>query len=200
MEEKTSKKKNTGLISGIEIGGINIAQGLERFGKASLLIDILRSYAKNTLPLLDQIRQCTKETLRDYGIIVHGLKSSSYGISAESVGKKAEALENAAAADDLDFILKNNAGLIDETERLIAEIQKALLNIDNAAQRPLKKIPDKEVLAKLLKACIDYDMDGIDRCMSELQEFTYKSGQDLVVWLIDHVEQMDIERIIEKLS
>jgi len=109
------------------INGMDIAKGLERFGgDEEIYLSILRSYAVNTPPLLDLIKNAGEDGLTAYAINVHGIKGSSRGISADKAGDLAESLEMAAKAGDFDFVIKNNAELLTVTEKLIADINDML--------------------------------------------------------------------------
>ena len=66
--------------------------------------------------------------------------------------------------------------------------------------KPKKDKPDDEVLARLLAACENYDIDEIDAMMTEIENYTYESNADLVVWLRENVNQMNYTQIIEQLK
>ena len=56
------------------------------------------------------------------------------------------------------------------------------------------------MLKKLLTACAEYDMDGVDGIMEELESCEYESGGELVLWLRENVDKMNFTQIKEKLS
>jgi len=110
-----------------EIEGLEKAKALLQFGGSEeTYLIILQSYVSHTPGLLDKIRTCTESELKDYAILVHGIKGTSYGIGADAVGKRAEALENAAKRGDFQYVSAHNAELIDATEQLIARINAVL--------------------------------------------------------------------------
>ncbi len=86
------------MLAGISIDGMNVDKALNRFGgDEAALTGVLRSYANNTPPLIDSLNEyLARGNMKDYAIVVHGVKGSSYGIFADDTAKAAEALEAAA--------------------------------------------------------------------------------------------------------
>jgi signal transduction histidine kinase/CheY-like chemotaxis protein len=183
------------------IGGLDLEECLERFGgDREALLQILRSYAANTPTLLDQVRAPSEKGLPDYTIVIHGIKSSSYGICAKLLGKKAEELEHAAQNGDFAFVKANNELFLPAAEKLLADLSALLNNFQEENRKPKKDEPDAGVLDRLREACAKYDMDGVDTAMAELESFTYESRPELTAWLRERVDMMDFRQILEKLS
>jgi signal transduction histidine kinase/DNA-binding response OmpR family regulator/HPt (histidine-containing phosphotransfer) domain-containing protein len=117
-----------------ELEGLNISNGINRFGgNEEIYIRILKSYVTNMPGMLDKVRNCFEEggplkpeLLQEYTILVHGIKGSSYGISADGIGRRAEELEMAAKRQDLPVVAAKSASLIREAEDLIRKIQNRL--------------------------------------------------------------------------
>jgi CheY-like chemotaxis protein len=182
------------------IPGIDALKGAERFGGLGAYLEILRSYAKNTRPLLETIRGVGRGSLEIFATRVHGLKGASYGICAFGIGAMAENLENAAKAGDYGFVEKNNGEFIETAEKLISNINKTLAEIDDQAPKPRKEMPDKEVLAKLLDACHNYDMDGAEEAMAVIDSYEYGSDNGFVAWLRENVSMANFVQVGDKLS
>jgi len=182
------------------VPGINIKKGLLRFnGDKDAYLDVLRSYAKNTPPLLETAGEFNEDDLTDYTTTVHGIKGSSGGVCAEEVAGMAEALEKAAQAGDYDYIVTHNDSLIQTTRKLISDILNMTAEIDASNLKPKKTAPDIKTLERLRQACADYEMSDVDTALEELEAFDYESGGDLVIWLQENVELMNFDEIIEKL-
>jgi len=183
------------------IPGINIEKGLQRFyGDKSAYVDVLRSYAKNTVPLLEKSKTMSKKDLAEYTTIVHGIKGSSGGICAEETAKIAEALELAGTNGDLNYIAANNKKLVKSAQKLISDIQKMIDELDADNLKPKKEKPDAELLEKLRQACVDYEMSGVDLALDELEAYDYQTDSELVAWLRENAEQMNFDEIISKLE
>ena len=180
---------------------LDFTSGIERFaGSEAIYLGILRSYAINTKPLLEKIRDVSGDTLEDYAITVHGIKGSSRGIFAKTASDMAEALEMAAKDRDSDYIRDNNQQFISVVGELISDIEGMLERIDNESPKPTSDEPDRETLSRLLTACKKYDMDGIDDALAELEKFNYSTGNDLVACLREYADEADFTSISDKLS
>ncbi|MDR0576726.1 MAG: transporter substrate-binding domain-containing protein [Candidatus Accumulibacter sp.] len=181
------------------IQGLDLEQALARFGdNDQALLQALRSYAKHTPALLEQAKGVSVEGLAGYAIVVHGLKGSSYSVGANQIGDEAKELEHAAKAGDFASVMARNASFIASAERLIARLNEALAGLD--ADKPEKDAPDPQALERLRAACECYDMDGVDEALEELEAFHYASGQDLVLWLREQTDKMELRLIGEKLA
>ena len=109
------------------IHGIN----MEVFGKFfNNEIDIytlaLKSFAVHMPESINKIRKVTAESLNDYSIIVHSLKSTSANIGAEEISEKAKKLELMSKAGDLNGVLAENDEFIKDMETLLQNINNWL--------------------------------------------------------------------------
>jgi CheY-like chemotaxis protein len=205
MAEGAEKAKERGealtvaeLIRAVRVKGLDIEKGLERFGgDGKSYLDSLRSYAVHTPPLLAAAR--TLEPAADYATTVHGIKGSSYGISAEFVGQWAEKLEHAAKAGDLALVRAENDGFIAAAEQFIAELDGVLNILDEKRQRPQKAAPDPALLDRIREAAAQYDMGELENIMEELEQCRYESDADLVPWLREQIDKSEFEEITVRL-
>ncbi|MDR1379694.1 MAG: cache domain-containing protein [Synergistaceae bacterium] len=189
-------------IEGLSIEGLNAAAGCLRFGGENAYKEILRSYALYTPELLDKLRQVDEETLPDYVIAVHGLKGSSYGICAEKIGKMAEALELAAKNGDIATVKAKNGDLLREIESLFSDLRFLceMSSEDEIESIERRSAPDASLLMELRQHCAHYDLAGMERILSELERYTYESQGELVEWLRKQVDDLEYERILERLG
>jgi HPt (histidine-containing phosphotransfer) domain-containing protein len=195
---------NERRIADKKVDGLDMNKGLDLFGgdEASYL-QIMRSYTVNTMPLLEKIKTVTRESLADYAIVVHGIKGSSRGISADAVGDKAASLEEAAKEGNFNFVLDNNADFITAVEKLIGDMDTLLTTIELEAaardtEKPVKDKPDSELLARLVAACEEGDIDAVDAAIKELDSYEYQADDGLAAWLRENAEQMHYAEIAEK--
>ncbi|MDR3304743.1 MAG: response regulator [Clostridiales Family XIII bacterium] len=194
--------KAPGPFDGYSVDGVDLPKALARFGgDTEALREVLRSYAVNTPPLLAEmrVRDMPKAGLADYAVRAHGIKGSSRGICAERVGALAEALEHAAKAGELGFVSDNNDAFILSAGKLIEDLLLLLEKSDKAHPKPKRDIPDAALLGKLRASCADYDMDGIDEAMKELERFDYAAQTDLIRWLRARIDEMDFQEIFDRL-
>jgi hypothetical protein len=113
----------------IEIPGLDTNKGLELCdGEMKTYISTLRLYISNIPLALDRMRNVSEETLRNYTISVHGVKSTSEVIGAEEARKTAKELEEMGKAGDLAGILARNGAFIKYVEGLVTGIRSWLEN------------------------------------------------------------------------
>jgi len=196
-----SCKEIESLLYDKEIAGLDISAGVKQFGgDEELFINILRTYTANTRNLLASMGAVTDDKIRSYEITVHGIKGSSLGICATTVGKLAADLENAAKVNDFDYISKHNQPFLNVAWELIANLENLLASFDSGTPKPKKDKPDGMILSKLLAACNAYDMDEVDAAMKEITVYQYESDDGLAEWLRENVDLMNFPEIAERLA
>jgi len=200
-KKNTLKDVKNPIFNGAEIPGLDIAKGLKRFdGNEKVYLDVLRSYTAGVSSLLEKIEVFNEDALSDYIIKVHGIKGVSIDISADKIAKEAKDLEEAGKANDINFIKENHGAFMEYARNFISGIDNALLKLNTNTDKPLKQKPDTKTLLKLVEACNDYDMDGADKAMDELEKYKYESDDDLIIWLRNAIDRMQFEEIAQKLS
>jgi HPt (histidine-containing phosphotransfer) domain-containing protein len=111
----------------INIPGLNVEQGLEVFGgDTEDYMAAVSSFVKNTPEIIDKLRGVTAENLPDYAITVHGLKSISGWICAESIRELAAELEALAKAGDVSGVMARNDAFLNDTGAFIQELRALL--------------------------------------------------------------------------
>jgi CheY-like chemotaxis protein len=186
-----------GPLSGLELAGLDIKKALERFsGDQEALLDVLRSYAGNTPGLLDALSLYLEAgRLDDYTIVVHGIKGSSYGISANVVARAAEKLETASRAGDTAAVRAGHNTFISLAKSLLSALDELAANTGGDSGKPLAPSPEPKLLAELRRACAAYEMDSVDEVMEKLEGFRYEKGGAVIEWLREQVNGMEFELI-----
>jgi len=211
--ETLSRRSSLSILTNRQIAGLDIAKGLERYlGDEKTYITILRSYAASVSSMLNEIESICAEFQTDtqavlpqdkllaYRTKVHGIKGTSLDIFAGQIGKEARDLEEAAKNSDFDFIKNNTSAFLENAGKLVSAIEDVLLNIDAENPKPKKDRPDKNVLLELLAACKKYHINKVDEAMAEIEKYQYEADDGLVDWLKENIDNMDFEKIVEKLS
>ncbi|MCL2122575.1 MAG: ATP-binding protein [Desulfovibrionaceae bacterium] len=184
-----------------DFAGLDINKGMAHFGgDKETYLQILRSYAMNTRPLLESIEHVSEDGLADYAVTVHGIKGSSRGIFADMLGDSAEGLEHAATAGDFKYVDKHNPTFLDAAWKLVHDIEDMFSMMNTENTKPKKDKPDGETLSKILTACKVYDMDGVEAAMAEIDRYQYQADGGLVDWLRENVKLTNFKQITEKLS
>jgi signal transduction histidine kinase/CheY-like chemotaxis protein len=185
----------------INIPGVDSEKGLSLYaGDAGIYIPLLRSYITNTPVTLEKLKNVTAENLPGYVIAVHGLKGTSAGIGAEDIREQALQLENLSRAGDLEGVLARNDKLIADTQVIVANVKQWLDKNVIQEKKPRQKTPDKNLLIKLRKNCENYDMDGIEEVMNQLESYEYEEDADLVKWIREEVDISKMGEIIKRLK
>ena len=185
----------------IKIEGLDFKKGLERFeGDSSLYIKVLRSYVSSIKSILTIVQSAWSGNIEEYQRAVHSIKGTSLDIAAEAVGNKAAELEEAAKIKNIDFIKSENEVFYNNVCTLIENIEAMLEAEDAKNVKQKKDTIDKDILRKLLSHCNDYDMDGVDEVMSEIEKHQYGSDNELSSWLRKNVDVVNFEAIAEKLQ
>ncbi|GHU41255.1 hypothetical protein FACS1894190_09140 [Spirochaetia bacterium] len=188
------------INSTIDIDGFDWNEGLQRFGNQEDYLEILKSYVETTPDLLNNIQAVSSETLPNYAITVHGIKSTCKSIGAFAAGKKAEELEYAAKERRLDFVLKENPAFLKMTYKLISELTDIINNYSSNQEKPKKESPDAGTINSLFNACTNYDMQNIDAYIEELEKYDYKYGADLILELRKHLNMSNFEAVTERIK
>ena len=184
-----------------DITGVDIREALEQFNRdEEILLQVFRTYADTTVPLLEKMKDVDRDKLSDYATIVHGIKGSSRGICAEELGAVAEKLEKAAKSDDFEYVLDNNPVFIDATMKLIASINEMLEAISAVEAKPKKERPELKTLIELKKACENFNIEALDECITELDKYEYENEGELISWLKENAGFSNFTEIAEKLE
>jgi signal transduction histidine kinase/CheY-like chemotaxis protein len=190
-------------IEDLQIDGLSIASGISRFGEKGLYLDVLRSFVTNMPELIDKARLVDERSLREYAIMVHGIRGACAGIFAYPAGYAAQELEIAAKMGDINAVRAQNGPFIQTIEKLIADIsdmfEKASFQ-HSAGEREHKTEPDGVLLEKMLECCGRYDMAGMDEALSEIERYEYESGNDLVEWLRKKLDNLEYDQISVRLG
>ena len=194
-----------GFFNGIFIEGIDLTQGLERYSSESAYLEVIRSYQIHTPALVEKIRAFNRGesnmSMSDYTVVIHGIKGSSYGISANAVGALAEELERAARAGDRQAVVKNNVELITMIESLLSNIKELVQIVGKGSiEKKLSPFPDPLLLSRLFDAAKGYRASEMEQIIKELESFEYESGGELVEWLRNQMDVLEYNVIKERLE
>jgi len=197
---KKTTKKNF-FTTAIE--GINIRQGIARYESEEIFLRVLESYAAYTPELLKKLKNFTEKTIADYTIAVHGLKSSSFGIFADHIGKQAEELETLAKTGNSAAVFEKNPALIESGEKLVKALNTALKAAKNTTGKlKMHEGIDSNVLAVIQDAAKHFKTQILDEAVKSLIQFNYTNKQDaeLVAWIREQAENLEYEAIQKRLE
>jgi hypothetical protein len=198
------KERLLAILAEMNIDGLDPASGVARFmGNPIMYMKIIKSFVNSMGGHLDRLRgfAASESTLPDYGIEVHGIKGSCYGIDANKEGDQAKALEMAAKAGDYAQVAAGNEPFIQTMEILLEKLRAALEKADDNAGGTVKKqAPDPQILRSMLFASQNFDADAMQTAIKELEKYEYETNGDLVHWLSERVTAFAYDEIREKLE
>lgn len=175
------------ILNDNPIEGVDYAEALNRFGnQAAIYLRIIGIFIESTPDTLEVLAKVRPETMTDYTIRIHGFKGSCYGISALALGDEAKALELASKDLDWDRIEQGNPLVIEHALALVGQLKHLVDMVEQEGAegsgdiRPLLDAPDKAVLETLLEATENFDVDGIEQAIKELDKARYDSDPTLV--------------------
>ncbi|MCR4753932.1 MAG: response regulator [Lachnospiraceae bacterium] len=189
----------------IDIPGLDVHSAMAMIGSPKLYIKILKEYYRNIETNHKQLEEAYEsQNWEDYTIKVHALKSSSRQIGAKDLAGKAEALENAGKAGDIDYIRNNSQEALDEYIALEALLHDHCADEDDAGAKPqIETDTLKTILDKTIAACDELDMDAMESIVEELRRYSYSDEiQADIDSMIESAELMDVftcKEIAEKL-
>ena len=185
----------------IKIPGIDEEKGLSLYGDDyDIYLPVLRSYAVNMPAVIDNLSEVTEQNLPLYAINVHGLKGASGSIGATDVKERAARMEAMAKEGDLSGVVAENEILLDDARKLETNIQSWLTKYDAAGSKPHMQAPDPQLLIDLQKYSEQFDMNGVDTIMDELENNFYNTDNDLILWLREKVDISDFTSISTRLK
>jgi HPt (histidine-containing phosphotransfer) domain-containing protein len=111
----------------IEIPGLDAASGLDLCdGDMNIYLNALRLYVSSIPVSLEKMRGVSQETLADYAITAHSVKSMSEYIGAEEARKNAKQLELAAKNGDWAGVLAQNETFVQYAQGIVSSVQSWL--------------------------------------------------------------------------
>jgi len=196
-----SSEDGSNVNIAMNIPGVDTERGVSLYGgDIKIYLPLLRSYVSSTPRTLEKLETVTKETLPEYVIAVHGLKGTSANIGAEALREAAFNLEKLSRAGDIEGVLSQNNKLVEDAKIIVANIKGWLERYDSLNAKPRLKTPDREILTRLRQCCEAYNMSGIDRAMSELDNFAYEEDADLVAWIKEKIVVSEIDEVAARIA
>jgi len=190
------------IFARTDIEGLDFNTGVERFGgNPKLYVRIIKVFVDNIGPHLDSLAGLTESGLETYGIEVHGVKGSLYGINANKEGDIAMELELDAKAGEYGKVKAGNGPFIEAVYVLIEKLRALLAETEEGETgRQRKTEPDRALLGAMLKASHDFDVENMQGALKELENYDYENGGDLVKWLGEQVTAFGYDKIEERLA
>ena len=197
----------TSAEEAVEYEGLDSAGAIRALGSAALYQKVVEEYFRTGRTKYENIMEAyEQEEWEDYTIKVHALKSSSRQIGAMELGDRAEELEKAGKAMDLDTIHEKNA----DTMQAYADLLESLSGYFGEEETEEKELPLiepeklEEILEWLTDACDNLDMDEMEAVKEQLKQYAYEGElKEAMSALYQAIDAIDIDvcmEIIEQLK
>jgi len=106
---------------------VDVSSGLEICdGNLAIYLNSLRLFATSIPKNLQDMKGVSAETLVDYAVTVHSVKSMSHYIGAEEARKTAKELEALAKGGDLAGVQAQNDAFIQYAQKVVGNVQSWL--------------------------------------------------------------------------
>lgn len=157
------------------------------------------------------VSKATEQSLQQYRIKVHGMKSSANMIGAIVLGGMAKVLENAAKDADIETIEKLHPIFIREWLNYEEKLEECISKKETTSEN-VKGIEDYTVilayLEMLRQALDELDIDEMDRIMELLEEFSYpeemQAGMERLSALVVNMDSdqafVEIEELVKQVK
>ncbi len=167
-------------------------------GSTELLDRIVEEYYRGGGKSLDGLQAAYEsEDWDDLTRRVHTLKSASRQIGAFELGDRAETMEKAGNARDMDYIRAEYDGLIRSYRELLDSLSEYFPDAEEADEASLEEINGdvlKELFAQLSEACENLDMDMMDETGEKLKGYRFPdSKKEKVKALLEAIGNIDVE-------
>ncbi|MCR5725158.1 MAG: response regulator [Treponema sp.] len=157
------------------IEGIDADAALANCGSESLLEDMVTRFRNGIDEKAAELENLfDSEDIRNYGIKVHALKSTSRLIGALELSKEAEFLEHCADEKNWDEIKARHATLLEHFtnfKQKLAPVTEAETAADSAEKPLIPENTFKALAEKLFKSASDFNIDGADEAIAELSAY-----------------------------
>lgn len=189
------------------VDGLEFQEALDRCGgDVSIIREVIKIYVKSSKDVLARLNASYAEgRYKDYATEVHGIKSSSKSIGADTVSELAKNLEMAGKEERIPFIQEHHEPFMQAYTLLLSHLQKAIRQVEPEKEKTNRKSitrPELTVFFQNIRQKIEeWEAKEAASLVRELQEYRLQEQEDkLLTELLEHIEMYDFDLALEKLS
>ncbi|MDD6306629.1 MAG: ATP-binding protein [Clostridiales bacterium] len=150
--------------------GIDTTEGIKYSGSETLWRSLLGDFYKLIDVKANKLEKCLADDLiRDYTIEVHALKNTARMIGAQSLSEWFHRMEDCGNAENVEIIRQETPELLKEY-RSLKEVLRPYGEIQNEEKRETSVEELVELLTKIRDSMNQFDIDGADEAMRELEK------------------------------
>ncbi|MBQ9459816.1 MAG: response regulator [Oscillospiraceae bacterium] len=199
--EKKETEAPSGSLPGwlYAVDGLDVRQGVSRCGTEETYLETLTIYARGAGELASELnRYCAVKDAPNAIIKVHALKSTSRAIGAEPLGAFAERLELAGKSGDTETLFSQLNNLITQLDVLGEALSPLCGKKSDQPLPPIGEARLNELYQAIRDAAADYDYQGAEDALNELDEYTIpESERGRVEAIRGLISNLDWDRIAE---
>ncbi|MDD3218081.1 MAG: ATP-binding protein [Lachnospiraceae bacterium] len=193
----------------ISLDGIDVDLGISYCGGTlSDYLDIAKVYYETGEKNTEQLqRYYEQRDWKNYEVIVHAVKSTSYGIGAQKLADEAKELEYAGKNRDAEYIRNHHGQMMEEYQRVLRVLEE---NLDFNTEQPEQNIPLIEIskeelsvkLNQLANQLETFEKKEVEQILNDLSKYYYSeySLPDLIREIQECIEEFDFMKAAEKLA
>ena len=158
--EKTDPQKKQKDMLSIDIPGLDMETVGKYFTSENMFFETLNAYYITIPQMCDKIERYLQEhDIKNYTIIVHGLKSSSRLVGALELSEEAKRLEDYGHKEDYDSIAKETGHFLVQYRKMEEQLAPYFKKDEGAEPVLLSLEQLIDSLEQLKKAAEDFDME-----------------------------------------
>ena len=174
---KVPNRSQSALLMQLEREGVHTGEAMRFMGNSEAqYIEVLRMFAEESEEKKNRLTSFLEtENWKEYGILVHALKSNLRSLGAEALAEQAFALEKAAKAEDGQFVKENHWKFVMEWQMFVVG---------------LKYIPQLGIVKSILEQSEveKVSADASEDVVSELTEEQFGEKKAVIAGYLDDFE------------
>ena len=202
-EEETPAEELPASLAALKGSAIDTETGLKNSGAVDAYLALLKVFYES---IPDKAEELTRffngDDIKNYTIKIHALKSSARIIGAAEFGEKAQQLEDAGKAENVEYIQSNHPAFMEEYEQFKTLLAPVFPKEAEPGDQPeAKDSLIQSALEELKQAAEDMDCDGLERIFKELSDYRIPDGYaELFEQLKKTADQFDYDGILSLLQ
>ncbi|MCR5094798.1 MAG: response regulator [Lachnospiraceae bacterium] len=181
-------------------GLLDVDGGIRNSGSPEAYLPVLRIFLESMDGKIEEIERYYRDgDIKNYTIKVHALKSSARIIGAAEIGERAQALENAGKAEELDYIRSHHDAFVKDFRALKAPLAAVFSTEEEDTDKPEA---DAQMMAdvyeEIREAAESMDYDLLESIFEEMKNYRIpQTEKELFGKLKEASLRFDYDAIVE---
>ena len=213
VKKQTVETQNDNTESELDLGDIDVKQGITYCGSMEDYLDILELHYKDGKENREKIQTYfDSRDWKNYTILVHGLKSSMKTVGVVKLSDMAKLLEAAGKTNDEKYILENHHQMMEEYQRIL-DILRGKFGAEGDEEEQvldLEELSDEEMdhlVNQFEDAVFTWEESNMRQIIDEMKKYQYHKkaiGEplqaiDRKIEMSDYMSALDtLKSLVEK--